>query len=190
MEKYFKTEVVKILSALFILFAGQNLYAVENRIKVSVSIQPLKYLTEKIGGDRVAVNVSVPPGANPHSYEPKPKDIVDFSRSEIFVKTGTALDFEVIQMKKLLSLNKSINVINSSSGIDMLKITGKPGAKSEGHVHNEQDPHIWASIKNNIVMAENIKKALVKRDPENGEFYSANFNELKKYLSGIDAEIS
>ncbi|NIQ92121.1 MAG: zinc ABC transporter solute-binding protein, partial [Deltaproteobacteria bacterium] len=50
-------------------------------LKVFVSIVPQKYFVEKVGGDLVDVSVMVQPGANPHNYEPKPKQMVALSKT-------------------------------------------------------------------------------------------------------------
>jgi zinc transport system substrate-binding protein len=48
--------------------------------RVFVSIAPQKYFVQKIGGDLVSVAVLVPAGADPHTYEPKPKQMAELSK--------------------------------------------------------------------------------------------------------------
>ncbi len=40
------------------------------KLQVVTSIEPLSYFAGRIGGRHTAVSVMVPPGGNPHSYEP------------------------------------------------------------------------------------------------------------------------
>ena len=54
----------------------------QDTFTVTVSIPPQKYFLERIGGGRVQVNVMVPPGGNPHSYEPTPQQMKELSRSQ------------------------------------------------------------------------------------------------------------
>ena len=44
----------------------------EDVVRVWVSIVPQEYFVERLGGDRVQVEVMVPPGFNPAVYQPKP----------------------------------------------------------------------------------------------------------------------
>jgi ABC-type Zn uptake system ZnuABC Zn-binding protein ZnuA len=40
-----------------------------DKVKVFVSLLPQAYFAEKVGGDHVQVDVLIPPGADPHTYE-------------------------------------------------------------------------------------------------------------------------
>ena len=74
---------------LIFLFTAQMVWA--RPLKVFVSIVPQKYFVEKIGGDLVDVSVMVQPSANPHNYEPKPKQMVALSKTRIYFAIGNSL---------------------------------------------------------------------------------------------------
>lgn len=132
-----------------------------------VSILPLADFVEQVGGDNVPVTVMVPPGASPHSYEPKPSQLVAVSKARMFVEVGTGVEFELAWMDKLMKINKDMLVINSSQGI---RLMGK-------------DPHVWLSPYNAKRMVANICNGLVRLDPQNQDYYIANKN---KYLERLD----
>ena len=55
---------------------------------ITVSIAPFKYFVEAIAGDDFKVNIMVPEGSDPHTYEPFPEQIIKLSRSEGYISNG------------------------------------------------------------------------------------------------------
>ena len=81
--------IKKIISFLVIigLFACNNQQQNHkiNKQSVTVSVLPQKYFVDKIAGDRLSINVMIPPGASPVTYEPTPKQMKELSASNLFV---------------------------------------------------------------------------------------------------------
>ncbi|MCX5781951.1 MAG: zinc ABC transporter substrate-binding protein [Elusimicrobia bacterium] len=165
----------------------------KGKIAIAVSILPLKYFAEQIGKEKVSVSVMVPPGANPHSFEPKPQSLKELSKADIYVKVGTPLEFEIQWIGKITSLNKKALVCDSSKGITLLnyseRVLGPHSEQKEAHHHFGKDPHIWTSLRNGILMAENIKNAMEEIDSENKDFYEINYKKLKKEFEQLDLNI-
>lgn len=141
-----------------------------DKIGVVVSILPLADFAENVGGGKVDVTVMVPPGASPHTYEPKPSQLVAVSKAEIFVKVGSGLDFELAWMDRMIEVNPNMLVVDSSQGIELM----------------EKDPHIWNSPANAKIMVENIYNGLIQVDPDNADFYTENMNDYLKELDILD----
>ncbi len=141
-----------------------------DKIGVVVSILPLADFAEHIGRDKIEVTVMVPPGANPHSYEPKPDQLKQVSQAKMFVKAGSGVEFELVWMDKLIQINEDMMVVNSSQGIELIG----------------RDPHVWLSPLNAKKMVRNICEGLEKLDPANSEYYKANLHEYLDELDEID----
>ena len=170
-------------------------------LDITVSILPQEYFVEKIGGDRVEVNIMVEPGASPATYEPKPQQMKALSEAEAYVSIG--VPFEKAWMGKIQGANSQMLVIDSAQGIKRMEMVGHhhhaeeeaehahedghegEKAAGEGQEHAEEtlDPHIWLSPQLVKVQAENIYQGLVTIDPENEAKYQAN---LKQFLIEID----
>lgn len=60
----------------------------------------------------------------------------------------------------------------------------------DGHSHGKYDPHTWLSIKNAVKMLETVKNKLVELDPENKDFYEANFAENKVKFEELDKKFT
>lgn len=168
----------------------------QDSIGIVVSIVPLQEFTEKIGGDKVSVSVMVTPGASPHSYEPKPDQLVNVGKAKMYVKVGSPVEFELTWLDKIISTNRNMAVVDASEGIKLVKMELEH--EHEGETHHEDkpeehdegyDPHIWVSPKNAIIMVENIYKSLISLDPRNKGYYTSNKEAYIKELNALDSEI-
>jgi zinc transport system substrate-binding protein len=147
-----------------------------DKINVATTIAPLAEFVRAVGGDRVAVTVVVPPGAEPHTFEPTPSLMVDMSKADLYVMNGAGLEFWI---DRLLQANKNMTVIDSSKSIDLI-------SESE----DEMDPHIWISLKNAAVQVQNICFGLIQVDPANKDYYSQNRDSYLEQLKALDEELN
>ncbi len=85
-------------------------------ITVAVSIPPQAEFARRVGGDRVSVLVMVPPGANPHTYEPAPKQLVELSEAALYIKVGSAIEFELTWLDRIVSMNREMLIMDAFSG--------------------------------------------------------------------------
>lgn len=142
---------------------------------VTVTIPPYQYFVDKIAGDKVDVNVMVSNGNNPETYEPYAQQMMELSKSALYLKVGS-IGFEQTWMKKLQDNAPDMKVIDTSTGITPAKTPG-------GNI----DPHVWMSCKNARIISSNIFKALCQLKPENKTFFQKNYQQL---LSRIDRQDS
>ena len=147
-----------------------------DKINVATTIAPLAEFVRAVGGDRVAVTVVVPPGAEPHTFEPTPSLMVDMSKADLYVMNGAGLEFWI---DRLLQANKDMTVIDSSKSIDLI-------SESE----DEMDPHIWISLKNAAVQVQNVCSGLIQVDPANKDYYSQNRDSYLEQLKALDEELN
>jgi zinc transport system substrate-binding protein len=174
-----------LLLALFL--AGCDRPAETGKLQVVASIAPLTYFAERIGGSHVSVSVMVPPGGNPHSYEPSPRQMVRLGEATLFIKAGSGVEFELDWMERFLSLNRRLRICNAVEGVRLLPIKHdeEPGA----HHHDRYDPHYWLSPANGVIIAKNVERALVLADPANRVDYAVNSAKLIAELQVLDREI-
>lgn len=175
--------LILIFTILYYLNSQQNTAnGNSNKIGVVVSVGPEEEFVKAVGGDRVDVTVMVPPGADPHTYEPLPYQLSRVSNAKIYAEVGTPLEFELNYMDKMRSINPEMEVVNSSNGITLLQNT----AENE----SGNDPHVWTSPKNAKIMVENIYQSLVQIDPNNSAYYTANKNTYVQKLDELDRNIT
>jgi zinc transport system substrate-binding protein len=173
----------------------------EDMVNLVATTVPLATFSEMVGGERVKVSVLVPPGTNPHTFEPSPSKLAEVEDAYLYVKNGAGLE---IWMERIIQANKDMLVVDSSSGVDLIE-----AAESDDHDHNHAhadgadlgdegadgkiltaDPHIWLSPKNAVIIVGNICDGLIGVDPENAEFYRNNRDEYLTRLKELDSELN
>jgi zinc transport system substrate-binding protein len=153
-------------------------------LAVAVSILPQKYFVERIGGDAVRVTVMVPPGADPHSYEPKPRQMTELAASALYLAIG--VDFERAWLKRLRSASPRLMVVRTDEGIPK-----RPMAAAGGHRYGagEPDPHIWLNPALVKMLCGNILRALAAADPGNRTAYETRCARFLEDVEALDAEL-
>lgn len=190
--------IKKIITMTFILLLIQPCAHGKDRLKIVTSIGPLAWFIENIGGNRVDVTTLIPPGGNPHIYEPTPRQMDVLSKADLYVKVGSGIEFELMWMKRLESLNKKMPVCDASHGIRLMDMeTNDHEADDElrewhkyGHGHHEgKDPHIWLSPVNAVIIAGNILKSLSEIDPAGTDYFAKNTSKLISELNDLKQKI-
>lgn len=161
----------------------------DGRLGVVVTVLPQAEFVKNVGGDRVRVTVMVPPGASPHTYEPKPAQMKALAGAKMYAKVGSGVEFELVWMDKLVATNKNMVVVNCSEGVELQEIAAED-EHDEGDEHTgRMDPHIWMSPSNARMMVSNICDGFIAVDPENRGYYEQNRDAYLQELAGIDREI-
>ena len=144
---------------------------------VTVTISPYKYFVDQIAKGKVDVNVMVSNGNNPETYEPYAQQMMELSKSALYLKVGS-IGFEQTWMKKLQDNAPDMKVIDTSVGI-------KPAKTPGGNI----DPHVWMSCSNARIIASNILKALCQLEPKNKAFFEKNYQSLLSIIDKRDSTI-
>lgn len=168
--------VLLALLSLICSCVSQNDGLSSEKIKVVTTIAPLEEFIKSVGGDRVEVSVMVPPGAEPHTFEPTPSQMRQVAEADLYVQNGAGLEF---WMDRILQVNEEMTIIDSSKGIDFISESPE-----------EIDPHIWISLRNAAVQVRNICDGLIEVDPANKEYYLQNKDSYLQNLSSLDAEFN
>jgi zinc transport system substrate-binding protein len=162
-------------------------------IIVAVSVLPQAEFVEKVGGDKVKTVVIVPSGADPHTYEPSPKEVQEISKAKMFVTVGVGMPFEEGWIENFESMDTGTVIVNCSKGIELRNLEEH---QHEGEEENESDedaeeldPHIWTSPVNAKIMVEEIYEGLVELDPENETYYAQNRDAYLEELDALDERI-
>lgn len=181
-----KKKILSSILILGILFSFSGCVNKKNnnegeRLRVGVTINSLKDFTEAIGGDKVEVFSIIPDGSDAHDFDPKPKDLSDLINANVFVYNGLEMEEWIDSVLNTVE-GKNVKVVEASKGIEPIKVL------EEEHIHGGDDPHVWLSLDNATIQAENIKNTLVETDPSNKEYYEANYEKLKVEFSNLKYE--
>jgi zinc transport system substrate-binding protein len=164
-------------------------------LKVFVSIAPQKYFVEKIGGKLVNCSILVPAGSDPHTYEPKPRQMAELSKAAVYFAVG--IDFEKAWLKKISAANPGMRIVHTEEGIAKIPMAAhhdeepphQKHAEAEHHDHaGSPDPHIWLSPALVKVQAGHMADALAAADPQNKAKYRDGYASFIREIDGLDRE--
>ncbi|MDO5575489.1 MAG: zinc ABC transporter substrate-binding protein [Fibrobacter sp.] len=138
---------------------------------VFVSIQPQKYFVEKIVKDLAQIEVLVPAGSSPHTYEPKPSQMSHLSKASLYFAIG--IELENAWLEKIKKINPNLKIIHTDKNVNKIisqntDIIHDKNSTNSDHDHHEHanhdhdetadlhhdhhehshsgpDPHIWLS---------------------------------------------
>lgn len=181
----FKRLTVLIL-VLALLSACQTTVQVEDKPQIMVSLFPQYDIIRQIAQDKVDVELFLPAGIEPHSYEPSASTLMKIVEADLFVYSSDELEPWV---KRLVEGNASedLIVLDASKGITLLEADHGHEGEDEDEEELAFDPHYWLDPQNMIIMSESIRDALIEIDPENEAFYIENANSYIASLKELDS---
>jgi ABC-type Zn uptake system ZnuABC Zn-binding protein ZnuA len=166
--------------------ACQSKQANDHTLRVLVVETFLADITQNVAGDRLKVDALMPLGADPHSFEPTPKDVARVAKSDVLIVNGAG--FEEFLTPLLQNAGGKRLVIEASAGL-FSRIPGAGEGASKGDNH-EGDPHFWLNPINTIHYVENIRDGLSQADPAGKDIYARNAQAYIAQLNDLDAWIA
>jgi zinc transport system substrate-binding protein len=169
------------------------------KLRVAVSIQPMKYFVERVGAGCVQVEALVAPGQNPHTYEATPRQVVAAATAQAYFKIRWP--FEDTLLDKIRGMNPKLKVYEATAGITFRALTEdeEEGEDHAGHGHaaekhdhakGEPDPHVWLNPRMAKGMAGRIAAGLKELDPARAADYDRNLKAFQAELDALDAKLA
>ena len=141
---------------------------------VAVSVLPLAYFVDRIAGDSVRVEVLLPPGASPVSYEPSMRQLTAIADASIYVEVGHPhFPFEATWLADILDAAGTPTVVTAND--------------RDADVHG--DPHVWLSPARALRISARIEAALVHVLPDASERLAANRRALDSDIEAAEHEL-
>ena len=161
---------------------------------VAVSMYPLEFLISKIANEHVDVDTVIPPGTDPHVYEPSSKKMIELSSNDAFFYIGAQLEafgetlanavaeqglsvYQLADHEELFETNNDSHPNN----------THEHDEESHGHQH-DYNPHFWLDPVRMSHAAEIIASDLTEIYPEFEESFRQNLSALQTELAQLDQE--
>ena len=153
------------------------------KLKVVATIFPLADFVKNVAGDKVEVITLLPPGADPHTWEPLPEQVKTIAEARLLVINGAGLEFWAEKVVKAAA-SPDLVVVDTSA-IPAMEGALLTGDEHEGGVN----PHVWADPLLAQKQVEAIAEALIMVDPANKDAYIANAAAYVAELKSLDEEI-
>jgi zinc transport system substrate-binding protein len=210
-----KTFVLTVFLTLSIILTGCNSSETsgdekdetKEQLNVYTTIFPIKFFTERIGGEHVEVKNLMPPGADAHTFDPTAKTMIKVAENDALIYNGANMEGYMIAIKESLK-NEEVRFFEASEGIELVPFQEHSGDHEDSHEeegHNDEhgdenahnkdedehdhaavDEHVWLDPIRAIAMAENIQNALIELKPKAKKDFQANFETLKKDLQNLN----
>lgn len=152
---------------------------------VFVGIPPLEFVVERLAGDFVTVEVLLPPGASPHTYEPSPRQMATLDRAALYLQIG--VPFESPFLAKVKSVVEGLRIVDCRRGIELVPVEG---GEAHDHGHDFLDPHIWLDPARMQQVAANAAQSLKELLPERSAEIDRNLLALELALRETDRRVA
>jgi manganese/zinc/iron transport system substrate-binding protein len=176
---------VALLAATFVAAAGVPATVLaEEKVDVVATTGMIADAAREVGGDLVDVEALMGPGVDPHAYRQTRSDIVKMARADLVLWHGLYLEAQLEEF--LLDLAEDGHVVAVAEGLPRDVLI------AHDDYADKVDPHVWMVPDLWTYVVENVRDALIERDPENAAAYRANadahlaeLSQLSGYARGV-----
>ncbi len=155
--------------------------------KVIATIFPLYDMAKGVAGNQADITLLIPPGANPHSWEPRPSDMVKIQKADLILMVGAGLE---PWADKLWHNNRRSGgplILQAAAGMHLIVAASDHHDYEHNGTHYRPDPHIWMDFSWDKIVVSRICKALVRINPHEAEVYKKG---AREYMARLDQLIT
>jgi zinc transport system substrate-binding protein len=153
-----------------------------SKIKIVTTVFPLMEFSRSVCGERGEVSLLIPPGAEIHTWNPRPSDIVNLSSADFFVYIGGNLEPWIDDLLDSVK-NPELRVLEASRNLPLLE--NHKHDHQHDYAHGEFDPHIWLDFDLDRLIVDKIAVLLSDMDPIHQSFYQENAASYKEKLQRL-----
>lgn len=146
---------------------------------ITVSIPPQQTILSEITGDKYDIRCLLAGASDPESYDPSFTNLLNTDMSVAYLCMGN-IGFEEAITDKIRNSSPDLPIIDTSKGV--VPVTGTHGGDGI-------DPHTWTSVVNARIIAANMRDAMIDIDPDNKDYFEANYNRYAAHLDSLDNAI-
>jgi zinc transport system substrate-binding protein len=158
---------------------------------VVASFYALYDFAQNVAGDRAEVVALVPPGVEPHDWEPAPRDVAQLQKAKVFIFNGAGFEPWVDKLDADVRAGGAL-VVTATEGLPLRKAAraGHGHDRDHGHRHGQSqagealDPHAWLDPVLAKTQVERIREGLAQADPANAAAYD---EAARAYAARLDA---
>lgn len=153
---------------------------------INVSIDPQKFLVDRISGGKYKVNVVVKAGQNHETYEPTPQQMMQLEQAALYLmlcKDG----FDQTWAAHIQQRNPAMKVVDLSEGLDLLETDHDCSAHGHDHHHHAVDPHLWISPSTMTGLAANTYRSLLQHFPADSSILAKGYGLLAGEINRLDS---
>ena len=198
-----KRTIFSLLFSFILLFSAVPIGARAEepaRLHLVAAVFPAYDFARVVAGDAAEVTLLLPPGADAHSYEPTPQDMIAIQNANLFLYTGgesdswleRVLDSLGDDAPETFAMADCVTLLEEERSQSMVQEHGHDGHDHEedghedGHEHEEMDEHVWTSPQNAQKIVQALRETLCRLSPENAGLFTQNEAAYQQELSALD----
>jgi len=193
-----RMKTVAIFAALLVLASAALLLsaplrdAASGRPRVAATIFPVYDIATNVAGNVADVTLILPPGAEPHSFEPSPSTVREVAAASAVYAVGHGIDGWIDPLLAATSaapvtVDRGIALLPSHEAI---RLSDEESEEEEGRENvGPDDPHYWLTVPNAILIAGTIADDLSARFPAHEDEFRSNAASYEVRLRALDAEL-
>lgn len=144
------------------------------KIKITASVFPLMEFARAVSGERGEVDLLLPPGAEIHTWQPKPSDLVKLSSADLFIFIGADLEPWIDDILRSVK-NPKLRILEASKNLSV-----------HNHDRGVVDPHVWLDFDHDQRIVDRITGVLSEIDPGGLSVFNENAAKYKRKLQELD----
>lgn len=155
-------------------------------LNVVATVSPITSIVENIGGTRIELHGVVPEGVNSHTFEPAPSVASTLAAADLIFLNGLFLEEPTLEMANA----------NLKSGASIVSLGDQTISRDQWkfdfsfpEADDHPNPHLWPDPFLALRYAEIVRDTLAQHDPDNADYYNANYDEFASRISALDEAI-
>ena len=155
-------------------------------LKVVATVSPITSIVENIGGTRIRLRGVVPEGVNSHSFEPAPSVAAILSNADLVFLNGLFLEEPTLEMASA----------TQKAGSEIVSLGERAIARDQWQFDfsfprqgGHPNPHLWPDPILALRYAQIVRDKLAEHDPDNADYYAANYDVFDARIAALDAAI-
>lgn len=173
--------------------------AANDGLTIVTTIFPPYDFAREITQGKAEVKQLLPPGAESHTFEPAPQDIITLQNCDLFIYTGGESDVWIDgilasmgeKAPKTLKMLDCVDAVTEEFSEGM-QHEDEEGAHEDEHDHEDEeyDEHVWTSPRNAVKIAKRIAEEVAAIDPANADFYKKSADDYTERLNALDKKLT
>lgn len=159
----------------------------DERLSIVAAIFPAYDFARQISGEDAIVTLLVRPGAESHSYEPSPQDLISIENCDLFIYPGGESDIWITEMLESMP-QKGFQTLSMMDCVETLEEEWVQGMQGGPEEEAELDEHVWTDPMNAAKIAESIAEVLAKLDPDRREGYRDRAEVYRQKMKELDED--
>jgi len=169
----------------------------DGKLRVISTTSILADVVSQVGGDLIHLEVLLPLGADPHSFDPTPRDVAEIADAQVIFANGAGLE-EFLQrllanaqaIERVVYVSDEIHLLETESELHLEHTDERDGpgeAESEdSNAEHDGDPHVWMDPTFVMEWVRRIEQKLRRIDPDNASVYETNAARYLDELQSLD----